>query len=97
MRRYEAGLPTRLPLKKGRVPPNVRPILEIWTAASDVRSYLLTGNTRGGAQGQADALRLWSFFPDGAFAEDTGERATIAVRAMELARRAGPSPRPTRS
>ena len=26
-------------------------------AAADVRSYLLTGNTRGGAQGEADALR----------------------------------------
>ena len=50
--------------------------------AADVRSYLLTGNTRGGATGQADALRAVDFFPDGAFAEDARERATIAARAM---------------
>jgi phosphoglycolate phosphatase-like HAD superfamily hydrolase len=29
-------------------------------------------------------------FPDGAFAEDTGARSTIAARALELARRSGP-------
>jgi phosphoglycolate phosphatase-like HAD superfamily hydrolase len=33
---------------------------------------------------------LWHFFPDGGFAEDTGDRPSIAARALELARRAGP-------
>jgi phosphoglycolate phosphatase-like HAD superfamily hydrolase len=33
---------------------------------------------------------LFNYFPDGAFAEDTRERSTIASRALELARRAGP-------
>ena len=58
--------------------------------AADVRSYLLTGNTRGGATAKLTHYGLIEFFPDGAFAEDTGERATIAARALELARRAGP-------
>ena len=58
--------------------------------AEDVRSYLLTGNTRGGARAKLTHYRLCHFFPDGAFAEDAGERATIAARALELARRAGP-------
>jgi phosphoglycolate phosphatase-like HAD superfamily hydrolase len=55
-----------------------------------VRSYLLTGNTRGGARAKLTYYGLFDYFPDGAFAEDTGERATIAARALQLARRAGP-------
>ena len=38
-----------LPLRQGRVLPNVREILELMAPRTDVRSYLLTGNTRGGA------------------------------------------------
>ena len=30
------------------------------------------------------------YFPDGAFAEDTGDRASIARRALDLARQLGP-------
>lgn len=90
VRRYEALLPTSLPRKIGHVLPNVRPILESLAGRDDVRSYLLTGNTRGGARAKLTHYGLWSFFPDGAFAEDADERATIARRAMQLARRAGP-------
>src|ERR1051325_5645731 len=43
---YEDRLPASLPLKQGRVLPNVREILEMLRERSDVRSYLLTGNTR---------------------------------------------------
>jgi phosphoglycolate phosphatase-like HAD superfamily hydrolase len=50
----------------------------------------LTGNTRGGARAKLTNYRLFEFFAAGAFAEDPGERATIAVRALELARQAGP-------
>lgn len=89
VRRYEALLPTSLPRKIGHVLPNVRPILESLAGRDDVRSYLLTGNTRGGARAKLTHYDLWSFFPDGAFAEDADERATIARRAMQLARRAG--------
>jgi phosphoglycolate phosphatase-like HAD superfamily hydrolase len=55
-----------------------------------VRSYLLTGDTRGGARAKLTHYDLVRYFPDGAFAEDAGERASIAARALELARRAGP-------
>ena len=90
VRRYEELLPSSLPLKRGSVLPNVREILEHLHRRSDVRSYLLTGNTRGGARAKLTHYRLSHFFPDGAFAEDAGERATIAARALALARHAGP-------
>jgi phosphoglycolate phosphatase len=90
VRLYEEGLPAALPLKQGHVMPNVREILEHLHDRDDVRSYLLTGNTRGGAQAKLAHYDLFKYFPDGAFAEDTGERATIATRALELARRSGP-------
>jgi len=90
VRRYEALLPTSLPRKVGHVLPNVRPILECLALRDDVRSYLLTGNTRGGAHAKLTHYGLWSFFPDGAFAEDANERSTIARRAMQLVRRSGP-------
>jgi phosphoglycolate phosphatase len=90
VRLYEEGLPAVLPLKQGRVLPNVREILESMQDRDDVRSYLLTGNTRGGARAKLTHYDLFRYFPDGAFAEDTRERSTIAARALELARRAGP-------
>ena len=91
LRRYEELLPSALPRRQGRVLDNVREILEhLRTARADVRSYLLTGNTRAGARAKLTYYDLVHFFPDGAFAEDTGARAGIASRALELARRAGP-------
>ena len=90
VRFYEELLPSSLPQKKGSVLPNVREILEHLATRADVRSYLLTGNTRGGARAKLTHYRLVDFFPDGAFAEDAGERATIAARALDLARREGP-------
>jgi len=90
VRRYEELLPDALPLKKGRVLPNVREILEQLKDRDDVRSYLLTGNTRGGARAKLTHYDLFKYFPDGAFAEDPSERSVIAARALDLARRAGP-------
>ena len=88
--RYEDLLPSMLPLKQGHVMPNVREILESLRARSDVRSYLLTGNTRRGARAKLTHYDLFKYFPAGAFAEDQGVRASIATRALELARRNGP-------
>jgi phosphoglycolate phosphatase-like HAD superfamily hydrolase len=88
--RYESLLPEYLPQRKGRVMPHVREILDATHGRGDVRSYLLTGNTRGGARAKLTHYGLYGYFEDGAFAEDPGERATIAARALELARRAGP-------
>lgn len=90
VQRYEDLLPTYLPTKQGHVFPNVREILEHLQGRPDIRSYLLTGNTRGGARAKLTHYDLWHFFPDGAFAEDTGSRASIAQRALDLARRDGP-------
>jgi phosphoglycolate phosphatase len=90
LRRYEELLPAALPRRHGRVLDNVREILEHLRDRPDVRSYLLTGNTRGGARAKLTHYRLSEFFSDGAFAEDVGARANIAMRALELARRAGP-------
>jgi phosphoglycolate phosphatase-like HAD superfamily hydrolase len=90
VRRYEEMLPSALPQRQGRVLPNVREILDALSPRPDVRCYLLTGNTRGGARAKLTHYGLFDYFPDGAFAEDAGARATIAGRALELARRAGP-------
>ncbi len=88
--RYEELLHGTLPQRQGQVLPNVREILDEARTRDDIRSYLLTGNTRGGARAKLSHYRLWDYFPDGAFAEDTGDRPSIAARAVELARRAGP-------
>jgi phosphoglycolate phosphatase len=90
LRRYEELLPDSLPRRKGRVLDNVREILEHLRSRADVRSYLLTGNTRAGARAKLTYYDLAGFFADGAFAEDTGARSTIATRAYELAKQAGP-------
>jgi phosphoglycolate phosphatase-like HAD superfamily hydrolase len=87
--RYGELLPSSLPRKQGRVLPNVREVLERLSGRQDVRSYLLTGNTRAGARAKLTHYDLIQFLPDGAFAEDTGDRASIARRALDLARRAG--------
>ena len=88
--RYGELLPTSLPRKQGHVMPNVREILEHLQGRSDVQSYLLTGNTRAGARAKLMHYDLMQYFPDGAFAEDTGDRASIARRALDLARQLGP-------
>jgi phosphoglycolate phosphatase-like HAD superfamily hydrolase len=90
VRRYEELLPASLPRKNGYVCPNVREILEHLRDRGGVRSYLLTGNTRGGARAKLTYYGLMEFFPDGAFAEDAGDRSSIARRALALAERAGP-------
>ncbi len=91
LRRYEELLPGSLPRRDGRVLDNVREILELLEVERpDVRSYLLTGNTRAGARAKLTYYGLARFFSDGAYAEDTAARSSIATRALELARQAGP-------
>jgi len=72
VQRYESLLPEYLPLRQGRVLPNVREILEALHGRDDVRSYLLTGNTRAGARAKLSHYGIFHFFPDGAFAEVIG-------------------------
>ena len=88
--RYEEMLPVALPQRQGRVLDNVREILEhLSRTRPDVRSLLLTGNTRAGARAKLTYYDLMHFFSDGAFCEDTGERAGIARRGLALAQRTG--------
>lgn len=88
--RYGELLPASLPRKQGRVMPNVREILENLQNRADVRSYLLTGNTRAGARAKLVHYDLIQYFPEGAFADDAGDRPGIARRALELAKQSGP-------
>ena len=60
VRRYEELLPSSLPRKAGYVLPNVKAILDGLQGRRDVRSYLLTGNTRGGAHAKLTHYELWS-------------------------------------
>ena len=46
-------------------------------------------NTRAGARAKLAHYNLLQYFPDGAFAEDVGDRASIAVRALDLAKQGG--------
>ena len=87
--RYGELLPSSLPRKQGSVMPNVREILEHLRSRSDVRSYLLTGNTRAGARAKLTHYDLIQYFQDGAFAEDAGDRGSIARRALKLAKQGG--------
>jgi phosphoglycolate phosphatase-like HAD superfamily hydrolase len=88
--RYEDLLPSHLPLKRGRVLPNVAEILDHLHGRDGIRSYLLTGNTRRGARAKLTHYKLFDYFADGAFAEDAGDRASIARRAIAMAAAAGP-------
>ena len=76
--------------RQGRVLPNVREILEHLRGRADVRSYLLTGNTRGGRAGEADALRpVRTSFPTARSPRTRASGRRSPRRALELARRGG--------
>jgi phosphoglycolate phosphatase-like HAD superfamily hydrolase len=90
VRRYEAHLPASLPKRQGRVLAGVREALDAMKARGDVRQFLLTGNTRAGAQAKLTHYGLWDYFEDGAFSEDSRDRADIAREAIACATRRGP-------
>jgi phosphoglycolate phosphatase len=87
LRSYERRLPASLPRRKGRVLDGIREVLEDLEGRDDVRSYLLTGNTRVGAQAKLRHYGLDRFFAagEGAFCIDHGSRVDIARRALPLA------------
>ncbi len=87
LRLYEELLPSCLPMRTGHVMPNVVEILDCLEGRTDVVSMLLTGNTAAGARAKLTHYGLSGYFNGGAFAEDRDDRATIARRALELARR----------
>lgn len=85
VRFYEQHLPASLPKKSGSVLPNVKEILFHLESQNNMLSILLTGNTRAGANSKLTYYKLDSFFSLGAFAEDTGDRISIAHKALVLA------------
>lgn len=85
VRAYEGHLPAALPRRQGRVLPGVREILSDLAAETDVRSFLLTGNTEAGARAKLDHYGLGEFFDAGAFCVGPGERSSIARAALLLA------------
>lgn len=85
IRRYEDLLPSRLPLRQGRVLPGVRELLEHLRPRPDVHSMLLTGNTAAAARAKLSYYGLAPYFSRGAFADDGEDRVAIARRAAEMA------------
>jgi phosphoglycolate phosphatase-like HAD superfamily hydrolase len=86
VRLYESYLPRSLPRRQGRVLPNVQEILEHLTARTDIRSLLLTGNTRAGAAAKLAHYGLAKFFNGGAFSDGLPDRPSIARRALAMVR-----------
>ena len=76
---YEHYLPSCLPLRTGRVVPNVVEILEHLRRLSDVRYQLLTGNTRAGAAAKLNHYGLSTYFEGGAFSDGCLAREDVAV------------------
>jgi phosphoglycolate phosphatase-like HAD superfamily hydrolase len=87
LRAYERRLPASLERRRGEVLPNVREVLEDLEARSDVRSFLLTGNTAAGARAKLARYGLDRFFAGeaGAFCAGPESRVEIARRACALA------------
>jgi len=90
LRRYEAHLPACLPLRQGSVLPGVPQVLDHLRTLPDVRSLLLTGNTRAGAAAKLSHYGLARFFEDGAFSNDCVDRNEVAQRAKDLVTRGMP-------
>jgi phosphoglycolate phosphatase len=83
---YERRLPASLPRRQGQVLEGVREVLEDLHGREGVRSFLLTGNTPGGARAKLAHYGLDRFFPgEGAFCIDHRSRVDIARRALPLA------------
>jgi phosphoglycolate phosphatase-like HAD superfamily hydrolase len=79
LRLYESHLPSCLPLRQGRVLPNVVEILERLRRVGDIHSHLLTGNTRAGAAAKLDHYGLSAYFEGGAFSDGCRGREDVAV------------------
>ena len=84
VRSYEAHLPDVLPLRQGRILSGIAALLEhVRDERPDVASYLLTGNTKAGAQAKLTYYGIVDYFSGGAFARETDTRVDIARRALE--------------
>jgi phosphoglycolate phosphatase-like HAD superfamily hydrolase len=85
LRAYERHLPECLHRREGHVMPGVREVLDDLREHRDVQSFLLTGNTPGGARSKLDHYDLLAYFAGGAFCLGPAARLEIARRALPLA------------
>jgi phosphoglycolate phosphatase-like HAD superfamily hydrolase len=92
LRRYEWHLPACLPLRSGTVLPGVKALLEHLQTVPDVRSILLTGNTRKGATAKLSHYGLAHFFENGAFADNCATRTEVARLARQMFEQSGSEP-----
>jgi phosphoglycolate phosphatase-like HAD superfamily hydrolase len=83
---YIAALPGILAESGASVLPGVSEILVRAAERPDVALGLLTGNLRRGAQTKLGFHHLWSFFPIGAFGDDSEARNDLGPHALRRAR-----------
>lgn len=83
---YTAELPRQLANPHAVVLPGVRALLETAAAHPGVAQGLLTGNVRHGAEIKLGFHGLWTFFPFGAFADDSELRNDLGPHAVRRAR-----------
>jgi phosphoglycolate phosphatase len=83
---YVAALPAALANPHARVLPGVRALLDATAAHPDVTQGLLTGNLHRGAKVKLAYHRLWTYFPFGAFADDSELRDGLGPHALRRAR-----------
>jgi phosphoglycolate phosphatase len=98
VQRYEAELTAALPLRQGRVLDNAAGLLEWMRERPQLVSWLVTGNTRGGATAKLEHYGLSEFFHAaepgdgsdarsllGSFSTRVEPRANIVRRALQMA------------
>jgi phosphoglycolate phosphatase len=83
---YVAALPVELAHPGTRVLPGVRPLLDAAVSRGGIAQGLLTGNMRRGAEVKLGYHGLWSYFPFGAFADDSEQRNDLGPHALRRAR-----------
>jgi phosphoglycolate phosphatase len=82
---YAAALPTELSNPGARVLPGVRSLLEQAARSSEISQGLITGNLRRTAEAKLGFHGLWTYFPFGAFADDSEQRNELGAHALRRA------------
>ncbi|HTY23529.1 MAG TPA: HAD hydrolase-like protein [Desulfomonilaceae bacterium] len=83
LRLYLLHLRTAMARGTGHVNPGVRPLLETLAADEDFYLGLLTGNTEDGARTKLDPFTLNSYFPVGAYGNDSEDRNALLPLAVQ--------------
>jgi len=87
----------RRPRKDGKICPGIVPLLDACTDDTNLFLGLLTGNYRESARIKLKHFGLDSYFPFGAFADDSAERSGLGKFAIErFSKTRGFSPAPDR-